>query len=86
MNAEGKQFLKEACADARKWANKYDSLAEAWNKCERADWMCWALNKLEYDDPVALRRFACLVRSEYAVSGWAESLGSAYRREKQAGG
>jgi hypothetical protein len=42
-------FLKKlhACADAIVWAEKFDSLAEAWDACERVDWMWWLLRKAE---------------------------------------
>lgn len=36
----------EACEEALVWAESYDSLAEAWAKCERGDWMLWLLGRL----------------------------------------
>lgn len=59
MDKQGVRFLKDACAEARKWAKSYPTLAEAWDACTNPEWMCWALNKLDYNDSVALRRFAC---------------------------
>ena len=59
MNAEGKEFLKDACVGARKWAKQYSTLAEAWDACANPRWMCWALDKLKYSNDIALRRFAC---------------------------
>jgi hypothetical protein len=48
MNA--KQFKSlliklDTCCDAVKWA-KGKTLTDAWNECERADWMCWLLVKM----------------------------------------
>ena len=45
MNA--KYFEKQlkdlgACASARKWATS-KTQSEAWQQCERADWMLWYL-------------------------------------------
>ena len=36
-----------ACSDGYKWAeeNKINSMAEAWDKLQRPDWMLWLLNK-----------------------------------------
>ena len=36
----------EACKDAIEWAEKYPTLDEAWNACERGDWMGWLLGQL----------------------------------------
>lgn len=46
MNREGRIFLASACDTARKWAAKYDTLAQAWEACKRADWLRWALDKV----------------------------------------
>ena len=35
-----------ACSDAIKWAEQYKTFQEAWDKCERADWMLWIAGKL----------------------------------------
>ena len=34
-----------ACKDATRWATKYSTLAEAWDACERGDWMLWLVSK-----------------------------------------
>ena len=36
----------DACAEAVRWAKQYGSMYEAWEKCERADWMLWAAKRL----------------------------------------
>ena len=36
---------RDACSDAVKWASSYETMAEAWEKCERADWMLWAAKR-----------------------------------------
>ena len=36
---------KEACSDAKEWLSMFPAgatMSEAWEKCERADWMFWA--------------------------------------------
>lgn len=30
-----------ACLDAIDWARQFDTFAEAWQACERGDWMLW---------------------------------------------
>ena len=35
-----------ACSYALVWAEKFDSLDEAWAKCERGDWMLWLAGRL----------------------------------------
>ena len=34
-----------ACSEALEWAEDYDNLQDAWDKCERGDWMLWLLGK-----------------------------------------
>ena len=49
MNAEEVEELLisiEACSEARKWA-KGKTLAEIWDQCERIDWICWLLGRME---------------------------------------
>src|SRR3990167_10919556 len=35
-----------ACPEALVWAEDYESLEEAWQKCERGDWMLWLAGRL----------------------------------------
>ncbi len=35
-----------ACQEALDWADKYDSLEEAWAACECYDWMRWLFHRL----------------------------------------
>ena len=35
-----------ACPSAVGYADKFDTLEEAWNACERGDWMLWLVGKL----------------------------------------
>ena len=37
----------EACKDGAIFAEKYESMAEVWNKCPRADWLLWILNAIK---------------------------------------
>ena len=57
-----KDFLEQhdACSDGSAFALKYDSLAEAWDACERPDWLLWAYKrKVATPDEKQLRLFAC---------------------------
>jgi len=49
-----------ACGEARKWAEPYATLEEAWKVCTRPDWILWLLDKTELDknDP-RFRLMAC---------------------------
>jgi len=42
------QELKKinACTNAVKWSKDYLTFKDAWEKCERADWMLWIAGKL----------------------------------------
>lgn len=35
-----------ACEDAVEWARGYKSFAEAWEACERADWLAWLVMRV----------------------------------------
>ena len=48
-----------ACEEAVRWIAQYDTLEEAWEHCERADWMLWALSVINYVNDKQLRLFAC---------------------------
>ena len=45
-----KQYLTKlgACTEAVKWAGQYATVAEAWEACERSDWMEWLLEHTDY--------------------------------------
>ena len=61
MNTE--TFLKEhdACRQGADFARKYKTLAEAWDACERPDWLLWAYqrSRVPVFDNRQLRLFAC---------------------------
>ena len=61
MNRKDSALLKKlgACDDAIEWAKSVKSLSEAWSKCDRADWMTWALNNISFRDDKKIRLFAC---------------------------
>ena len=42
----GKLKNLNACQDAVDWCKQYSTPEEAWNKCERGEWMLWLLGKL----------------------------------------
>ena len=52
--------LKEldACDDAIEWAKDYDNLQQAWDNCQRGDWMIWLINKMEWSNDKDLRLMA----------------------------
>lgn len=35
-----------ACHEAREWASQFSSLAEAWQACQRGDWMVWLVARM----------------------------------------
>jgi regulator of protease activity HflC (stomatin/prohibitin superfamily) len=45
------EFLKQnnACSNGYEFASKYPILLDAWNNCERGDWMLWLAKKLDVD-------------------------------------
>ena len=38
------------CSVARKWMKSQKNATEAWNNCERGDWMLWIAKKLNVDN------------------------------------
>jgi len=38
--------LLGACSEAVDWCQRYDSLNDAWQVCERGDWMLWLVGRL----------------------------------------
>ena len=63
VNKSEMRFLREhrACTEAVDWlkANKIKSLSEAWEKCERSDWMLWLMAEYGIKDDRNYRLFAC---------------------------
>lgn len=48
-----------ACLSGVEYATKYQSLREAWEKCERPDWMLWFLCAAGIRDAKRYRLYAC---------------------------
>jgi hypothetical protein len=49
-----------ACTDGYEWAeSNCDSLSDAWQKCERGDWLLWLLEKAGYADKSKLITILC---------------------------
>ena len=48
-----------ACSPGVEYAAKYPSLREAWEKCDRPDWMIWLLRTAGIRDARRYRLFAC---------------------------
>jgi len=49
-----------ACSGAREWVATQKNYKEAWQNCERGDWMLWLARKLKIDDrKLTLAKFKC---------------------------
>ena len=49
-----------ACIDAREWVAAQRNYKEAWQNCERGDWMLWLAKRLKVDDrKLTLAKFKC---------------------------
>lgn len=46
------------CEEAREWLRGFNTLSEAWEKCERSDWLIWALWKISGVEKAAWVRIA----------------------------
>lgn len=51
----------DACSDGVAWIKQsgVKTPAEAWEKCQKPDWMLWALEQAEILDERLLRKFMC---------------------------
>ena len=50
----------DACRDAREWVATQKNYKEAWQNCERGDWMLWLAKRLKVDDrKLTLAKFKC---------------------------
>ena len=50
----------DACNDAREWVATQKNYKEAWQNCERGDWMLWLAKRLKVDDrKLTLAKFKC---------------------------
>ena len=47
-----------ACREAVEWAKPYATLQEAWDACERPDWMLWLCEDTKRHEPEC-QRIAC---------------------------
>ena len=54
-------FIRElgGCLDCTTWTKNKNSLKEAWETCERSDWMIWALCRIGFKDDRKYRLYAC---------------------------
>jgi len=49
-----------ACCEAREWVATQKNYKEAWQNCERGDWMLWLAKRLDVDDrKLTLAKFKC---------------------------
>ena len=61
LNLTPKQFCDatDACSDGRAFALTQPTMADVWDKCPRADWLLWILDKIDLQpDDRTLRLFA----------------------------
>jgi hypothetical protein len=79
------------CPGAKEWLSKFDSLQEAWDACERPDWMMWWLNRIHPIDidVLQLRRelaeFAWKATPKRRASRQREVLGGFYAARRDRG-
>jgi hypothetical protein len=70
-----------ACSDARQWVRTQKSAEEAWQNCERGDWMLWLAKKLSVDDrKLTMAKYHCaaqvlhLMKDQRSLDAMAASL------------
>ena len=57
---------KDACPEAVRWCKTQPSLAVAWKRCERGDWMLWFAGRLSGEPESDARRHLVLAACECA--------------------
>ena len=61
-------FMKnyQPCSDSRKWIKEADikTTEEAWNKCQRGDWLIWFLSKAKYDKKGIIKISCDIIRHQ----------------------
>ena len=56
------------CSDAREWMRTQKNATEAWNNCERGDWMLWIAKKLNADDrKLTMAKAMCTKQVEHLM-------------------
>ena len=56
------------CLDAREWMLTQKNATEAWNNCERGDWMLWIAKKLNVDDrKLTMAKAMCAKQVEHLM-------------------
>ena len=56
------------CSDAREWMRTQKNDTEAWNNCERGDWMLWIAKKLNADDrKLTMAKAMCTKQVEHLM-------------------
>jgi len=57
-----------ACKDAIEWAANQKNYKEAWQSCERGDWMLWLAFKLNIDDKkLTMAKVMCVKQVEHLM-------------------
>ena len=64
--------VTEACEEGREFASRYDTMADVWDNCPRADWLLWIADKIgQRQDNRTLRLFAVwCARNTPLGDGW----------------
>ena len=60
----------DACSDAVEWAKDYDTFAEAWQECERGDWMLWLAGRACGGPRSKSRKVVVSAACECARTAW----------------
>ena len=56
------------CSEAKEWMKSQKNATEAWNNCERGDWMLWIAKKLNVDDrKLTMAKAMCAKQVEYLM-------------------
>ena len=66
MTAVKKLKRLNACSEAIEYVAQFKSLDEAWQKCERGDWMLWYVGKLS-GRPESKSRKLSMLNNSYSV-------------------
>jgi hypothetical protein len=57
-----------ACDDAKEWVKRQKSASEAWETCNRGDWMLWLAKRLDVDDKkLTLTKAMCAKQVEHLL-------------------
>ena len=72
---EIKQYIEylenlNACSEPIKWSKQFETSQDAWENCERGDWMLWLLGKIAGKPGSDSRRKLVLCSAKCARTAW----------------